>query len=79
MVDVLRAGGEHIEWIEGADPREQLRNVLVPHALTLRTAAILGDGGAALATLDEHRLLCAHRRGPFPAAALEPSVERLAG
>ena len=76
VVDVLRAGGEHIEWIEGADPREQLRNVLVPHALALRTAAILGDGGAALATLDEHRLLCAHRRGHFGVQHWNRQVER---
>ncbi len=76
VVEVLRAGGEHIEWIEAADPREQLRNVLVPHALALRTAAILGDGGVALATLDEHRLLCAHRRGPFGVQHWNRQVER---
>ncbi len=76
VVEVLRVGGEHIEWIEAADPREQLRNVLVPHALALRTAAILGDGGVALATLDEHRLLCAHRRGPFGVQHWNRQVER---
>ena len=76
VVELLRAGGEHIEWIEADDPREQLRNVLVPHALALRTAAILGDGGAALATLDEHRLLCAHRRGPFGVRHWNRQVER---
>ena len=76
VVEVLRAGGEHIEWIEAADPREQLRNVLVPHALALRTAAILGDGGVALATLDEHRLLCAHRRGRFGVQHWNRQVER---
>ena len=76
VVDVLRAGGEHIEWIDAADPRERLRNVLVPHALALRTAAILGDGGAALATLDEHRLLCAHRRGPVGVRHWNRQVER---
>ena len=76
VVELLRAGGEHIEWIEAADPREQLRNVLVPHALALRTAAILGDGGVALATLDEHRLLCAHRRGPFGVQHWNRQVER---
>ena len=76
VVELLRAGGEHIEWIEAADPRERLRNVLVPHALALRTAAILGDGVAALATLDEHRLLCAHRRGPFGVQHWNRQVER---
>jgi exodeoxyribonuclease V alpha subunit len=76
VVEVLRAGGEHIEWIEAADPRDKLRNVLVPHALALRTAAILGDGGVALATLDEHRLLCAHRRGRFGVQHWNRQVER---
>jgi len=75
-VEVLRAGGEHLEWIEAPDPREQLRNVLVPQALALRTAAILGDKGAALATLDEHRLLCAHRRGQIGVQHWNRQVER---
>ncbi|HXO54443.1 MAG TPA: exodeoxyribonuclease V subunit alpha [Mycobacterium sp.] len=75
-VEVLRAGGEHLEWIEAPDPREQLRNVLVPQALALRAAAILGDNGAALATLDEHRLLCAHRRGQFGVQHWNRQVER---
>jgi exodeoxyribonuclease V alpha subunit len=76
VVDVLRAGGEHIEWIEAGDPGEQLRKVVVPHALELRRAAVLGDAGSALATLDEHRLLCAHRRGPFGVAHWNRQVER---
>jgi len=75
-IDVLRTGGEHIEWIEADDPREKLRKVLVPHALALRTAAILGDEHAALATLDEHRLLCAHRRGLFGVQHWNRQVER---
>ncbi|OBJ48451.1 exodeoxyribonuclease V subunit alpha [Mycobacterium sp. 1423905.2] len=65
VIDVLRTADDHIEWIETDDPTDQLRNVLVPHALRLRQAAVLGDASAALATLDEHRLLCAHRRGPY--------------
>jgi exodeoxyribonuclease V alpha subunit len=76
VVEVLRAGGEHLEWIEAADPREPLHNVLVPQALALRKAAILGDKGAALATLDEHRLLCAHRRGQFGVEHWNRQVER---
>jgi len=76
VVEVLRAGGEHLEWIEAADPREQLRSVLVPQAFALRSAAILGDTVAALATLDEHRLLCAHRRGLFGVQHWNRQVER---
>jgi exodeoxyribonuclease V alpha subunit len=75
-VEVLRAGGEHIEWIETEDPREKLRNVLVRHAVALRTAAVLGDERAALEVLDEHRLLCAHRRGPFGVQQWNRQVER---
>jgi exodeoxyribonuclease V alpha subunit len=76
VVEVLRAGGEHLEWIEAADPRQPLHDVLVPHALALRAAAILGDKGAALATLDAHRLLCAHRRGQFGVQHWNRQVER---
>jgi exodeoxyribonuclease V alpha subunit len=75
-IAVLRSGDEHIEWIDAEDPREKLRNVLVQHAIALRTAAILGDEQAALKILDEHRLLCAHRRGPFGVAYWNRQVER---
>lgn len=74
-VEVLAAGGEHVEWVR-ADADERLREVLVPHALALRQAAILGDERAALAILDEHRLLCAHRRGPFGVAHWNRQVQR---
>ena len=75
-IEVLAAGGEHIEWIDSEDPAEQLRELLLPHAVQLRQAAILGDGTAALATLDRHRLLCAHRRGPHGVAHWNQQVER---
>lgn len=74
-VRVLAAGGEHVEWVSD-EPTERLREVLVPHALALRQAAILGDASAALAILDEHRLLCAHRRGPFGVAQWNRQVQR---
>lgn len=75
-IDLLRSGGDHVEWIDTADPTESLRKVLVPHALALRQAAMLGDAKTALATLDEHRLLCAHRRGRFGIAHWNRQVER---
>ena len=61
VISLLRSGGAHIQWLETDEPAEHLRKVLLPHALRLREAAILGDAAAALSTLDEHRLLCAHR------------------
>ena len=75
-VEMLRSGDEHIEWIDAEDPRQRLRNLLVPHAVALRTAAILGDERTALTVLDEHRLLCAHRRGPFGVQHWNRQVER---
>jgi exodeoxyribonuclease V alpha subunit len=75
-VELLRAGGEHVEWIDSDHPAEPLRKVLVPHALRVREAAVLGDSELALATLDEHRLLCAHRRGPYGASHWNRQVQR---
>ncbi|WP_375481576.1 exodeoxyribonuclease V subunit alpha [uncultured Mycobacterium sp.] len=62
---LLRSGDQHIEFVETDDPSEHLRSIVVPHALRLREAALLGAADEALATLDEHRLLCAHRHGPY--------------
>ncbi|OBH04924.1 exodeoxyribonuclease V subunit alpha [Mycobacterium sp. E2699] len=62
---LLRSGDEHIEFVEAEDPTDRLRSVLMPHALRLRQAALLGAVDEAVAALDEHRLLCAHRKGPF--------------
>ena len=73
---MLRAGGDHIEWIDTDEPAEHLRKVVVPQARRLREAAILNDADEALRTLDEHRLLCAHRRGPYGVRFWNRQVER---
>jgi exodeoxyribonuclease V alpha subunit len=75
-IEVLRAGGENIEWIDTDEPSEHLRKVVVPHARRLREAAILDNADEALRTLDEHRLLCAHRRGPYGVRFWNRQVER---
>ena len=79
VIELLRAGGEHIEWVDTDRPSEHLRKVVVPQALRLREAAILGNAEVALQTLDEHRLLCAHRRGPYGIRYLEPAGRAVAG
>jgi len=73
---VLAAGGDHIEWVDSDEPTGVLRTVLVPQALALREAAVLGDDAEALRTLDRHRLLCAHRRGPYGVAYWNRQTER---
>jgi exodeoxyribonuclease V alpha subunit len=76
VVELLRAGGEHIEWLDSDGPADRLRAVLVPHALRVREAAALGAWKAALRTLGEHRLLCAHRKGPYGVSHWNRQVER---
>ncbi|MBW0012986.1 exodeoxyribonuclease V subunit alpha [Mycobacterium sp.] len=76
VVQLLRGGGEHIEWIDADGPAERLRPVLVRHALRVREAAVLGAAAVAVNTLDEHRLLCAHRRGPYGVSHWNRQVER---
>ncbi|MGA9489319.1 MAG: exodeoxyribonuclease V subunit alpha [Mycobacterium sp.] len=71
---LLKSGGEHIDFID-ADS-DALRSVLLPHALRLREAALFGADDVALATLDEHRLLCAHREGPYGVRHWNRQVEK---
>ncbi len=74
---LLRSGDEHIEFLEADDVTERLlRSIVVPHALALRQAAVLGATEEALATLDRHRLLCAHREGPYGVRRWNRQVEQ---
>ncbi len=78
-VALLRSGDEHIQFVElgeGDDATDRLRSILLPYALRLRQAAVLGAADEALATLEEHRLLCAHRRGPFGVAHWNLQVQK---
>ncbi|WP_156688240.1 exodeoxyribonuclease V subunit alpha [Mycobacterium sp. Marseille-P9652] len=75
-ITLLRAGGEHVEWIDEPDPTDRLRAILLPHALRVREAAVLGADAVALAAIDGHRLLCAHRRGPFGVQRWNREVHR---
>jgi exodeoxyribonuclease V alpha subunit len=73
---LLRSDDDHIEFIEDDDATDAMRSVLVPHALRLREAALFGADDVALATLDEHRLLCAHREGPYGVRHWNRQVEK---
>jgi exodeoxyribonuclease V alpha subunit len=73
---LLRSRDDHIEFIEDDDVSDAMRAVLLPHALRLREAALFGADAVALATLDEHRLLCAHREGPYGVRHWNRQVEK---
>ena len=82
VVDVLRSGASDVVFADvdvepvraaGLEPlAEQVRR----SGVATRKAAIVGDVPGALAALDRHRLLCAHRRGPFGVARWSSEVER---
>lgn len=61
-VDVLNRGPKSVELVDFDDPG--VRQDVVDAATVVRGWAILGDGKEALAELERHRLLCAHRTGP---------------
>jgi exodeoxyribonuclease V alpha subunit len=66
LVDTDAATGEHLEG---------LRADVVDAGRALTEAARAGDGEEALGQLDRHRLLCAHREGPYGVARWSRQVE----
>lgn len=64
-LQVLAAGYDEVIWVRDEAPAGVVRNAALPVALAARAAAERGDAKAALDALDRHRLLCAHRDGPY--------------
>ena len=78
VVEVLRSGGA----VELVDPEDdaamgEVRASVTAAALGVRVAAESGDAQAAVDALDRHRILCAHREGPYGVAGWNRQVERL--
>ncbi|MEJ2870084.1 exodeoxyribonuclease V subunit alpha [Actinomycetospora sp. OC33-EN08] len=72
-----------LEFAESVDLTERepaglegLREEVVAGAREVATAARDGDARAALFAGEEHRLLCAHRRGPYGVSRWAAQVER---
>jgi exodeoxyribonuclease V alpha subunit len=65
VLERLRSGVPAIEFVEDPDPEALLRTLVLTSAREVRAAGERGDADAALRALDRHRLLCAHREGPF--------------
>ena len=61
---LLRAGDE-VGLTEPGTSLVRLREAIVAAGRGVDAAARTGDLAGALAALDSHRLLCAHRQGPF--------------
>ena len=65
VMTALRADSAEVEFVESDDPAPLLRSEIVDASLAVRTFAEAGDIPGALGALDRHRLLCAHREGPY--------------
>lgn len=82
-VAALRAGEHDVVFVEDSDLTARdpggladLRADVVGTAGETELAALDGDAALALERLDEHRLLCAHRRGPYGVSRWAADVER---
>jgi exodeoxyribonuclease V alpha subunit len=80
---VFRSGAPEVQFVETStlDSRsrnglEGLRADVVAAGRTLVDAALAGDAAGAQQALDRHRLLCAHRRGPYGVERWSNEVER---
>lgn len=65
---VLASGDPAVRLVAPDRAEEALRPRCVTAGGTVFAAAQLGDAGSALAALQDHRLLCAHRTGPHGVA-----------
>lgn len=93
LAEALRRGDADrvLELLRDDDPATSLvdpddeaamggvHDLLLRHALDVRAAALAGDADAAVAATDDHRLLCAHRDGPWGVQHWNRQVERWLG
>jgi exodeoxyribonuclease V alpha subunit len=78
-IALLEAGGDHVELIDVTDPAARVRELVAPHAAEILRAAEAGDADRALELLEQKRLLCAHREGPYGVRQWNAQVERWLG
>ena len=84
VLAVLEAGSDDVTWLRAdAGQAEGLQATLAPvreatvaSARPMIEAAAAGDADTALQCLDEVRLLCAHRRGPYGVEDWVAQVEK---
>ena len=74
-VALLRAGYPDLAFVE-PDDAGGVRQDVVSAGRELTEAALRGDVTTALAALERHRVLCAHRRGPYGVARWSAEIER---
>jgi exodeoxyribonuclease V alpha subunit len=75
---LLETGSANIELVDPAD-EARIRELVATPAFVVRDLGLAGDARGALRALEAHRLLCAHRQGPFGVAWWNDRVERWIG
>jgi exodeoxyribonuclease V alpha subunit len=75
VMAALRAGGEEVDYVEVDDTGSVLRGPVLAAAREVRAAAEAGLPDEAVAALGRHRLLCAHREGPYGVRHWNKQVE----
>lgn len=73
-LELLAAGHPSMRMVDPVQAPAALEATLLPLARDLVTAGRAGDDAAALRVLNRHRLLCAHREGPFGATTWNDRV-----
>ena len=76
VLAALRTDSAEVAFVETDEPAAVLRADALGSALTVRRAAEAGDHRAAVRVLEEHRLLCAHREGPYGVRHWNRQVEQ---
>lgn len=76
VLEALRRPSQEVEFVETEDAASALRADALASAMAVRSAAASGDAVAAVAALEGHRLLCAHREGPYGVRHWNRQVEQ---
>lgn len=76
VLALLRRPSDEVSFVETDEPGDALRADCLGVALALREHALAGRHAAALTALDRHRLLCAHREGPYGVRHWNHQVEQ---
>lgn len=79
VIQVLAAGTPDVVWVrpDDEDAMASFRSDVHLRAVGLLNAARRGSAAEALVALDDHRLLCAHREGPFGVTGWNREIERM--
>lgn len=82
-IAVLRSGAPELLFaevdVEHATGLQELERQVRLAGQQVHRAAVTGDVPGALAALDQHRVLCAHRRGPYGVSRWSREIERWLG